>query len=325
MEQFVVYSFRIDPFSEDISDMLCALLGDLGFDSFEQTSTGVEAYIAQGNDDEGAVSALLQGLSLGSAVTFSKHALENKNWNEQWEKEGFRPIVIDGLCAIHRPADAVPALPYDILIEPRMAFGSGTHETTSQLVEMLLGMDFSAPNSGEKKPSETSNGSGIRALDMGCGTGILALAMHLRGAQHVVAIDIDESSVENTRHNAELNGIRCGNADSCNGENGNGGDAGSCRSSADSCNGGKTFEVIHGDASAIDGQFDVIVANIHRNIIIHDLPTYAAHLAPGGTLIVSGFFTEDAPAILSAAAPLSLRLHSRQSRNNWCVLRMVKE
>ena len=153
-----------------------------------------------------------------------------------------------------------------------MAFGSGTHETTSQLVELLLRSDFHGQN----------------VLDMGCGTCILGICMSLRGAERVVAIDIDEQSVDNSLLNCGLNQLH-------------------------------NISVLHGDASAIHGEFDTIVANIHRNIIINDLPTYVAHLRAGGTLIVSGFFTEDIPAIQSAAESQGLTLTHQQARNNWAV------
>jgi len=293
MEKYLVYSFGFQPMSDVAADVLCAMLAEVGFDSFQQTDEGVEAYVAQtAGVEESVVSELLQLFPLPDVqVSFSVSELENRDWNEEWEQNGFEPIVVPGLCVIHDTQHDVEPQPYDILIRPRMAFGSGTHETTSQLVELLLREDFSQR----------------MCLDMGCGTGILAICMALRGAKQVVAVDIDEFSVENTRENCELNHI-------------------------------STVDVIHGDASVLSQQppinirkgatpfgFDFIVANIHRNIIIADLPQYVLHLNRGGRLMVSGFFTEDIPAVQQAAEQLGLQLIHQQSRNNWVVLVFVKK
>ena len=208
-----------------------------------------------------------------------RYAMENKDWNEEWETNSFEPIVIPELCCIHDTRhEADSTVPYDIIINPRMAFGSGTHETTSQLVELLLRSDFHGQN----------------VLDMGCGTCILGICMSLRGAERVVAIDIDEQSVDNSLLNCGLNHLN-------------------------------NIYVVHGDASAIRETFDTIIANIHRNIIINDLPTYVAHLRQEGTLIVSGFFTEDIPAIQAAAEAQGLKLVHQQERNEWAVASFLRE
>lgn len=287
MEKYLVYSFRFQPMSEVAADVLCAMLAEVGFDSFQQTEEGVEAYVPQTADvKETVVNELLQAFPLPDVqISFSVSELENRDWNEKWEQNGFEPIVVPGLCVIHDTQHSIEPQPYDILIRPRMAFGSGTHETTSQLVELLLREDFSGRN----------------CLDMGCGTGILAICMALRGAQHVVAIDIDEFSVENARENCALNHV-------------------------------STVDVIHGDASVLSQpslyirkeeapfDFDFIVANIHRNIIINDLPHYVKCLRAGGTLVVSGFFSADIPAVQQAAEAQGLTLVRQQSKNDWAVL-----
>lgn len=286
MQQYLVYTFSLSPMADEAADILSALLLDLGFDSFEQTPTGLDAYLPaeQAADTAPRLEVLLDRWPLAHvAVSCACRTLEQRNWNEQWETEGFRPIEIPGLCVIRKPDDTeaaarARALPYDILVEPRMAFGSGTHATTAQLVEILLRRDV----------------RGTRCLDMGTGTGILAICMARRGARRVVGIDIDEASVENARHNCRLNGCA------------------------------EDVDVRLGDAAAIEGEFDLVAANIHRNIIVADLPAYAAALAPGGHLLCSGFFADDVPLIEEAAAPLGLEPARRQERDGWVVLEFCK-
>ena len=288
MQKYEIFSFNIQPRTEWVADVLTAVLADAGFDSFEETDDGLNAYVEQGKMTREAVDALIASLDLtDTALSYSIGELENRDWNEQWEQEGFKPIVIPELCRIHDDNDednhhatlhASHATlhddyRYDIKLRPRMAFGSGSHETTSQLVELLLEQDF----------------SGKRVLDMGCGTGILAICMALRGAEEVVAIDIDEFSVENTHENCALNGL-------------------------------ERIRVVHGDAQAIEGRFDCIVANIHRNIIVADMPIYVRHLNAGGQLIVSGFFTSDADAVRLAAENNGLRLTAKQHKDDWAVV-----
>ena len=272
--EYSVTHFTLSPMSDMAADILSALLAEQGYDSFEQTETGVDAYIPTELLAQTDVDSLLADFPLPDVkYSFRTEAMENKDWNEEWETNSFEPIVIPELCCIHDTRhEADSTVPYDIIINPRMAFGSGTHETTIQLVELLLRSDFHGQN----------------VLDMGCGTCILGICMSLRGAERVVAIDIDEQSVDNSLLNCGLNHLN-------------------------------NIYVVHGDASAIQETFDTIVANIHRNIIINDLPTHVAHLRKGGTLIVSGFFTEDIPAIQAAAEAQGLKLVHQQERNNWTV------
>ena len=274
MDAYLVYTFTLCPMREEAAEVLAALLTEEGFEGFEFTDTGLVAYIP----------ALLQPACLPLQameemeveVSYTVRPLPQEDWNARWETEGFRPIVIGSLCALHKPADYVgEEVAYDILIEPRQAFGSGTHATTRMLVERLL----------------TSELTGRRCLDMGCGTGVLAICMALRGAAQVTAIDIDPDSVANARHNALLNGLEA------------------------------KVDVHLGDASAIEGVYDCIVANIHRNIIVADMPVYAAHLAEGGQLLVSGFFAEDAEAVEAAAMAVGCSLRFRQAdEEGWTMM-----
>lgn len=279
MQTYDVFQFNITPNDDTSREIVIALLAAAGFDSFQETDKGCDAYIPQGQMTQEKMDNLLKEFQLPDiTLSYSIHTLENRDWNEQWEQEGFQPIVIEGLCAIHKPEQQVAPQPYDILINPRMAFGSGTHETTAQLVESLLHQDL----------------TGQKCLDMGCGTGILAICMAKAKAAHVTAIDIDEFSVENARENLRLNHV-------------------------------ENVEVLHGDASAINGQYDLIVANIHKNIICADMTTYVQHLNDGGILLVSGFFTDDVPDVHRAGEQNGLRLVHEQSKDSWAVLQFAHE
>ena len=279
MQTYDVFQFNITPNDDTSREIVMALLAAAGFDSFQETDAGCDAYIPQGEMTQGKMDDLLKEFQLPDiALSYSIHTLENRDWNEQWEQEGFQPIVIEGLCVIHKPEQQVAPQPNDILINPRMAFGSGTHDTTAQLVESLLHQDLTGQN----------------CLDMGCGTGILAICMAKAKAAHVTAIDIDEFSVENARENCQLNGIT-------------------------------NIEILHGDASAIQGEYDLIVANIHKNIICADAPTYVQHLAQGGTLLVSGFYKEDMPDMCRAIENCGLVFCGGQTRNGWAMLVFGKD
>jgi len=255
--------FRISPMSQEAADVLAAMLGEVGFDTFETTEQGLMAYIAANRFSEPEVKQVIGNFFLpGHTITYNVSDIKGRDWNEEWEHESFDPVL---------------EREFGIRLRPRGAFGSGSHETTRQLVELLCGIDF----------------SGQRVLDMGCGTGVLAIAMAKSGAADVVAIDIDDLSVANTFENFELNGL----------------------------NGA---EILHGDATAIHGEFNTIVANIHKNVILADLPVYAAHLADGGLLVTSGFYTEDSADIISAAQALRLTLSGQRDLNRWTVLSFIK-
>lgn len=257
MNDYFVYTFTLSPMGDEAAEMLVALLADIGFEGFQQTDSGLLAYLPRGIDAEDAVRGVVDNFPLpGVSVSWSAEPLAPQDWNARWEAEGFRPIEMGSRCLVCKPGQEAGLDPHDytLFIEPRMAFGSGTHATTRALVAQLLSFPLAQ----------------LRCLDMGCGTGILAICMALRGANQVVAIDIDPQCVENTRHNLALNTI-------------------------------DGVDVRQGDAAAIEGEFDIIVANIHRNIICHDMPVYARHLAPHGRLLLSGFFPEDLPIVRQAA------------------------
>ncbi|MBQ6750584.1 MAG: 50S ribosomal protein L11 methyltransferase [Bacteroidaceae bacterium] len=261
--QYLFIDITISPYAETTSDILTALLSNIGFDSFELTDTGLKAYIPEEDFNEEYLRGTLDSLSLpDTQISYTLHTLENKDWNTEWEQNSFDPIL---------------EREFGIRLNPRMAFGSGSHDTTHQLTSLLFADDF----------------SGQRTLDMGTGTGVLAIAMAMRGAREVVAIDIDEFSVENAQENLALNNIN-------------------------------NVSVLLGDASAIEGEFQTIVANIHKNILISDMPIYVEHLAPHGTLILSGFFTDDVPDMKKAALANHLSIVRTVEQNSWTVMVLQK-
>ncbi len=261
--KYLYAEITIKPFSEDTADVLCAMLGEVDYDTFETTETGVRAYIPEAKFDEDSLKSALDTFPIeGTEFTYTINELENKDWNEEWEKSSFTPVLEDK---------------FGIKLNPRMAFGSGQHETTFMLTEYLMSRKL----------------DGMRVLDMGCGTGVLGIAMAKSGAKEVVAIDIDDMSVENAKENFALNGI-------------------------------ENVQVLHGDASAISGQFDVIVANIHKNILLHDMPTYVNHLVTGGMLLMSGFFSEDVSAISDAAKSHGMSVCDVLTNNNWSAVVVKK-
>ena len=276
--RYIELDFTIAPYTEEASDVLSAMLADVGFDTFQSTDYGVKAYVPKSEYLESSVVDVIGNFFMEDvSISYSVAKIEDKNWNEEWERNGFEPIVVDGLCTIHSTEHTgLPRLKYDITINPCMAFGSGTHDTTYQLTSLLLQEEL----------------AGKCVLDMGCGTCVLAIAMCLKGAEHAIAIDIDKSSVENSRLNCSLNEM-------------------------------ENIEVLHGDATLLEsyeGYFDLIVANIHRNIIINDMYDYVRSLTPTGKLWVSGFYSEDVPTVKDVAENLGLKLTRQQSQNDWAVL-----
>jgi ribosomal protein L11 methyltransferase len=203
-----------------------------------------------------------------------------KNWNEEWEKNYFKPINVDNKCIIHSTFHTdYPEAEYEIIIDPKMAFGTGHHATTSQMVSGTLGMDL----------------KGKSVLDMGCGTGVLAMLASMKGAEPILAIDIDSWSYDNTLENMSINNI-------------------------------DNIEVKCGDASLLtEGEFDVILANINRNILLNDMPTYVARLNKGGELLMSGFYSEDLHLIQNKAKELGLTYAYHKVKDDWTVVNFYKE
>ena len=263
-------------------DLLSDALGDCGYEAFEETEDGIVGYVQVQNYDEPEVVRCLSELPLqGVSISYDTVLVPDQDWNAAWEEEGFSPIIVKNLVTIYdaRHTDNAEqfSTPINICIETRNAFGTGTHETTRMMVEMLLEMPL----------------EGKRVLDCGCGTGILGIAALKCGAAEVVGFDIDEWSAENAKHNAQLNGV------------------------------GEKMDVLCGDASVlshVEGIFDVVIANINRNILLADMPHYHDVLAKGGTLVLSGFYEDDAPLLLEKAESFGLHEFSRKTDNRWCCL-----
>lgn len=274
---YIEVRFKFVPFEPFFSDLLSQQLSEIAFDSFKVEGENLFAYIPREKFSEDDVKAVISDFFVPDVnITYNTETIGDCNWNTAWETHQYAPIIIGDMCVIHASHHSdLPRTKHEIIIDPNMAFGTGAHETTNMLVEILLGMDLHDK----------------RTLDMGCGTGILSISMSKSGAKSVHAIDVDLKSVSNTRKNIGLNG--CSN-----------------------------IEVCHGDAQIIPsiGLFDLIVANIHRNIIIDDMEIYVNSLSQNGSIIVSGFYSEDAPKVLERASSLGLELNEHRTRNGWCVL-----
>lgn len=260
---------------EDLSDWLIAELGPLGFDSFEQDAYELKAFIPTEQYDADATRELLDAFPVaGFSYTLTVEELPDINWNEEWEKNYFQPILLgDDACLIRAPFhDPRPEVPLEIIINPKMAFGTGNHETTSLVGEWILSHDV----------------SGQRVLDMGCGTGILGLIALKRGARHLTAIDIDPWAYANVQENATLSGVTID-------------------------------EMLCGDAALLEGRegYDLILANITRNILLEDMPRYREVMRPGARLILSGFYEEDIPLLRARGEELGLTFVSSEVRQRW--------
>ena len=270
-------TFKLTPDSEENREILVAVLADLAFESFDETEEQVLGYVP------GEIFNFAEMNEITSTLPFSVHTenemIPDQNWNEVWEKNYFKPLLIGNRCLVRAPfhSDYEPA-EFELVIEPKMAFGTGNHETTTLVAEQILNMEL----------------TGKTVLDMGCGTGILGMLASLKGAKSVTAIDIDTWSFESTVENARLNNIF-------------------------------NLEAKLGDASLLGNEsFEIIFANIHKNVIINDLPVYESVLQSGGKLYLSGFYTHDMPDVKAKAESLGLQETGFQEKNNWVVYSFEK-
>lgn len=275
--EYIGYHFNVEP-KELGTEILIAELGEKAFESFEETATGVSAYVQKGLWTEDILEDIFILQSDQFTITYRKEDIEQVNWNEEWEKN-FDPIDVDGVCYVRAPFHAKTDAQYDIVIEPKMSFGTGHHETTFMMIRQILSNDMQ-----DKE-----------VLDMGCGTAILAILASMRGAKHVDAIDIDNWCYLNSIENAERN---------------------NCTS----------IDVFEGDASIITKElkYDVILANINRNILLNDMDKYVTSLHQGGAIYFSGFYTEDMSAIKNCAEKIGLVFESNFEKNNWVSLKFIK-
>ena len=272
--QYLEVSFTVSPVSETANDIIAALAADLGFESFVESPQGTIGYIPINLYNEEALREALTDFPMpDTTITFTTCEMEDKNWNEEWEKHFFEPIVVDSRCVIHSTFHKdYPKADFDIIINPQMAFGTGHHQTTRLIISYLLDIDL----------------QGKTVLDMGCGTSILAILASMRGAEKLTAIDIDEWCVNNSIDNLALNHI-------------------------------DNIKVFQGDASSLasEGPFDVIIANINRNILLADMQYYVARMNQGGEIYFSGFYESDLPMIKAEAERLGLHYVSHRVEKEW--------
>ena len=266
---YIEYDFTVSP-TEMGAEILMAELAEVGFDSFEDTPTGIKAYIPKDSWNEQILQDIYLLINPEFTISYQITEIEQVNWNEEWEKN-FSPIVVEDLCTVRANFHPVPNTRYDIVITPKMSFGTGHHETTYMMLQQLLPLSL----------------EGTKVLDMGCGTGILAIMAALRGAHDITAIDIDPWCVENATENVQQNDC-------------------------------SFITIKEGDVSLIAGeQYNLILANINRNILLSDIPAYTQALLPQGLLLVSGFYEEDLPAIKEKCQEVGLTYLSHIERNRW--------
>ena len=280
---YTAINFNITPFSEEIADILIATMSSIGYEGFQYTDTGFTAYITCEQFEEERIQKLeiLQSLAVDYQIDWNFSVLQDRDWNLEWEKN-FTPIVVDNRILIRAGFHpTIPGIDYDIIIEPKMSFGTGHHPTTTLMLETLL--DFS----GQMK--------GKRVLDMGCGTGILSNLAAKLGASTVTGIDIDEWSYRNARENIENNQLQ-------------------------------NIQIKIGNAGLLEKEkeFDFILANINRNILLTDMPFYERCLKDGGILIMSGFYTHDLPSIRQKAAELGMTYGDQKMKQNWVAVSFTK-
>ncbi|MGI9547673.1 MAG: 50S ribosomal protein L11 methyltransferase [Flavobacteriaceae bacterium] len=274
-ETYLEYNFNVRP-RQPASDILIAQLSELGFESFLETPEGLLAYIRK---EELKVKGLNHLTIIGDPdfkIDYSLTEVEQENWNANWEAN-FEPIVLGHHCAVRAPFHQKPDVKYDIVITPKMSFGTGHHETTQMMLQFVLKNEM----------------SGKSVLDMGCGTGVLAILAAMRGAAHIDAIDVDHWSYLNTLENVRLNKQ-------------------------------DHIRVSEGDVKQLDKRkYDVILANINRNTLLEDIPKYVKNLNRGGILLLSGFYGEDLPMISEKCSGCGLSFQENLENNDWVSAKYV--
>ena len=273
---YIEYNFKVIP-KEPAAEILIAELGAVGFESFVENEDGVTAYIQKEEWNSNILDTIFVLNSDEFSIEYNQNEVEQTNWNAEWEKN-FTPIKVDEIVSIRAPFHENPNLKYDIVIEPKMSFGTGHHETTHMMVQHLLQLDL----------------NNKQTLDMGCGTGILAIFAEMKGAKPIDAIDIDNWCYENSIENVTRNNCH-------------------------------HISVFEGDSSLlINKKYDLIIANINRNILLMDMKVYANCLKEKGILLLSGFYEEDIPIIDAEVSKYNLKLENFIQRNNWVALKYNK-
>ncbi|WP_159017853.1 50S ribosomal protein L11 methyltransferase [Algibacter sp. L3A6] len=272
---YIGYYFKVAPLQPAV-EILIAELGYAGFESFVENEDGATAYIQKEEWNANILDDVQILKSDEFEITYEFNEIEQTNWNEEWEKN-FNPIIVDDACSVRAPFHEKPDTTYDIIIEPKMSFGTGHHETTHMMIQHILKTDLKDKS----------------VLDMGCGTGVLAILAEMKGAKPLDAVDYDNWCYLNSLENVERNNA-------------------------------EHITVIEGDASALKGKsYDVIIANINRNILLQDMATYAACLNKNGMLFLSGFYAEDIPLITAECEKHLLKFEEKLERNNWVSLKFL--
>ncbi len=281
MNDYMEVRIDFSPCNEDITDVAAALLADAGYESFVPDRDGITAYIRKESYTPD-VEQILSSLPFATEVAVNALMVEGRDWHHEWEKKSFKQIVVDGEVLIHSSFHTdVPSCRYDIVIDPKMAFGTGHHATTCLMIRRILSLDL----------------TGKDVIDMGTGTGILAILCAMRGAARITGIEFDEAAWLNAIENRRLNAS-------------------------------ERIELINGDASAlesIDYSADFFMANINRNVITADIESYARKIKTGGLLALSGFYMADVAIIEAAAAPCGLTTVNVIEQDNWVSVLLRKE
>lgn len=272
---YLEFDFKIEP-PQPGCDILLAELSAMGFESFVEKEDGLLGYVLKEEFNQVEFDQIHVLNNPEFDIKWSKRDIEQKNWNEEWEKS-FSPIKIADVLSVRAPFHPKENTDFDIVIEPKMSFGTGHHETTYMMLQHILAHDFNSKT----------------VLDMGCGTGVLAILAEMKGAEQVEAIDIDPWCYENALENIERNNC-------------------------------KTIKVLQGDSRLLEGKaYDVILANINRNILLKDLPKYADSLKKGGWLFMSGFYHTDLEIISAQCESLGLSFEKKMRKDEWVSAKYV--
>lgn len=277
MKNYICYTFTCEP-QQPAGEILTAELADIGFESFAEGESALEAYIPEATDDERAVERCVESLSTVGTIKYTRNVIAGQNWNATWEAD-YPPVRVGNAVIVRAPFHpAESGYETDVVISPKMSFGTGHHATTRLMLAFLAEIDL----------------KGMRVLDMGCGTGVLAAAAMLRGSDFAKAVDIEDIAVENTRENAAHNNVQ--------------------------------ITVEKGGVEACAGEiFDVILANINKNVLRADMNAYAETMAPGGVLLLSGFFVTDADELIEAAGDCGLKFEAMRNEDGWASLKLNKQ
>ncbi|MCF8217825.1 MAG: 50S ribosomal protein L11 methyltransferase [Bacteroidales bacterium] len=267
---YTEFDFTLNPDTSENREILVSYLDDIGFESYWEEDDVIHAYLPTNKYNPEKFKVLSEEIKPLFSIDYKTDQLEDKNWNELWESN-FNPVYINDQCIVRAPFhDPVPDIPYELIIQPQMSFGTAHHETTAMVLDLMTSMDIKNKD----------------VLDMGSGTGVLAILAKIKGANKVVAVDNDEWAVGNTQENIRKNN--------------------------------QEIDVLQGDVDILTNYtFDLILANINRNILLNHIPSYSKILSPNATIIFSGFYTEDLDSIRTMAEKFGLNLINYTSKNNW--------